>query len=80
MKKVAEKPFIPAACATMESLSSRRHSTGQKQVFDKGISVYCFSCGEQTISIHFLAQNNHNDGSKAQNRVTLTPENPWYLY
>lgn len=61
-KKVVETPFIPAACDTMESLSSRRDSTEQKQVFDKGISVYCLSCGEQKVAYYFMVQNNCSDG------------------
>ena len=38
---------VPAACDTKKSVSSRRSNTGQKQLFDNGISVYCFNYKQQ---------------------------------
>ena len=46
----------------MESVSSRRDSTEQKQIFDKGISVYCLSCGQQIVTYCFMVLNNRSDG------------------
>lgn len=38
---------VPAACDTKKSVSSSRNNTGQKQLFDNGISVYCFNYKRQ---------------------------------